>query len=105
VRHSMFGLSVYGDDGRREIDLRPHRRSEIDLESGATIPALTELHAAVVHGAPLYHSGAWGRATLEATIAIVSSARERREIMLQRQVAMPAAYDAELHLTPPHVKI
>jgi phthalate 4,5-cis-dihydrodiol dehydrogenase len=93
VRHSDTGITVYADDGRHEIDLRPLLRSEVDLESGATIPALTELHAAVVHGAPLYHSGAWGRATLEATIAMVTSARERREIMLERQVAMPLEYD------------
>lgn len=44
----------------------------------------------------MYHSGAWGRATLEATIALVQSAQEHREIVLTRQVAMPDAYDADL---------
>lgn len=96
MRHSKFGLSIYGDDGRREIDLSNVGRQEIDLERGVTIPALTELHGAVRHGTPVYHSGEWARATLEATIALVDSARERREIMLERQVAMPAAYDADL---------
>jgi phthalate 4,5-cis-dihydrodiol dehydrogenase len=96
MRHSKFGLSVYADDGRHEIDLSEVGRQEIDLERGVTIPALVELHSAVRHGTPVYHSGEWARATLEATIALVDSARERREIMLERQVAMPAAYDADL---------
>jgi phthalate 4,5-cis-dihydrodiol dehydrogenase len=96
VRHSQYGLTVYGDTGRRDIDLRPFMRPEIDLESGATIPALVEFHAAVVDAQPLYHDGAWGRATLEATIAIVESSQQRREIQLTRQVAMPEAYDADL---------
>jgi phthalate 4,5-cis-dihydrodiol dehydrogenase len=96
VRHSQFGLTIYGDAGRRELDLRPYMRPEIDLESGATIPALLEFRAAILDGRPLYHDGAWGRATLEATIAIVQSSRERREIVLERQVAIPEDYDAEL---------
>lgn len=96
VRHSKYGLTVYSDNGRRDVDLRPQMRPEIDLESGATIPALVEFHAAVVDGKPLYHDGAWGRATLEATIAIVESSQQRREIHLERQVAMPDAYDADL---------
>jgi hypothetical protein len=48
---------------------------------------------------PLYHSGAWGRATLEAALAIIESARDRREIMLERQVPMPASYDSRFQLT------
>jgi phthalate 4,5-cis-dihydrodiol dehydrogenase len=96
LRHSKYGVSVYGDDGLREIDLRGVDRQEIDLERGVTIPALTELYAAVRDGKPVYHSGAWARATLEATLALSRSAHERREIVLERQVAMPAEYDADL---------
>jgi phthalate 4,5-cis-dihydrodiol dehydrogenase len=99
VRHSQYGLTIYGDTGRRELDLRPYMRPEIDLESGATIPALLELHAAIIDGQPLYHDAAWGRATLEATIAIVQSSEKRGEIRLERQVAMPDAYDANLLTT------
>jgi phthalate 4,5-cis-dihydrodiol dehydrogenase len=98
VRHAQWGLSVYGDEGRRDLDLRPYMRTEIDLESGATIPSLLEFHGAIVEGKPLFHDGAWGRATLEAVLAIVRSAQERREIRLERQVAMPAAYDADFTL-------
>lgn len=99
IRHSRFGLSIYGDDGRRELDLRPFTRLEVDLETGVTLPALTELHGAVIEGKPIYHSGEWGRATLEVTIALIRSAMERREILLERQVAMPDDYDADLHVT------
>ena len=38
------------------------------------------------------------RATLEVVVALIASARERREILLSRQVAMPAAYDEQLEV-------
>jgi phthalate 4,5-cis-dihydrodiol dehydrogenase len=98
MRHSKFGVSVYGDDGRREIDLRGVGRQEIDLERGVTIPALVELYEAVRNGTPVYHSGEWARATLEATLAIIASTRERGEIRLQHQVAMPPEYDADFEV-------
>jgi phthalate 4,5-cis-dihydrodiol dehydrogenase len=99
MRQAKYGVTVYGDEGRREVDVRNVGRHDFDLESGATTGALLEMYNAVVSGIPVYHSGAWGRATLEATLAIVQSAQERREIMLERQVEMPAAYDADLALS------
>lgn len=96
VRHSRDGLTVYADDGRHDIDLRSLAGEGVDLEGGTTVPALLELYGAVVDGKPLYHSGEWGRATLEASLAVVQSSRERREIMLERQVDVPADYDADL---------
>lgn len=96
MRHSPHGVYVYDDDGRRDVDLSGLVRPEIDLEGGATLGALGELYDAVVSGKPVYHDGAWGRATLEATIALVQSAREQREVRLQRQVAMPTDYDAAM---------
>jgi phthalate 4,5-cis-dihydrodiol dehydrogenase len=102
LRHSKYGVYVHGDDGLRDVDLRSVQRPEVDLEGGATVGALGELYAAAVTGnVPVFHSGAWGRATLEATIAIVRSAQERREIMLERQVAMPDDYDAALPIPVP----
>jgi phthalate 4,5-cis-dihydrodiol dehydrogenase len=98
VRHSKYGLTIYGDDGPRELDLRPFGRNEADFEGGVTLQALEELHAAIVLDEPLYHSGAWGRATLEAALAIIASARDRREIMLERQVPMPPSYDRNFRL-------
>jgi phthalate 4,5-cis-dihydrodiol dehydrogenase len=94
VRPHEWGLSIYGDDGRRDIDLRSLQRPEADPSGGLTHAIIGELYDAVVHGRPAYHNGAWGRATLEAVLAIIRSGRERREIVLERQVAMPDGYDA-----------
>jgi phthalate 4,5-cis-dihydrodiol dehydrogenase len=93
---AQWGLTVYGDDGPRELDLRPLQRPEPDPSGGLSIAILEEFHAAVILGKPAYHTAAWGRATLEASLAVMQSAAERREITLTRQVAMPDAYDAAL---------
>jgi len=98
IRHSKYGLTIYNDEGTRELDLRPLGRPEVDYEGGVTLPALEEMHAAVVLGKPVYHSGEWGRATLEAVMGIITSTRERREVMLEKQIAMPAAYDADFRI-------
>jgi phthalate 4,5-cis-dihydrodiol dehydrogenase len=101
MRHSAQGVYVYDDEGMRDVDLSHLVREEVDLEGGATVGAIGELYDAAVKGnVPVYHSGAWGRATLEATIGLVQSAQERREIKLTRQVAMPAAYDAAFPVGP-----
>ena len=96
IRPHEWGLSVYGDDGRRDIDLRSLQRPEADPSGGLTHAIIDELYAALVQGRPAYHTGAWGRATLEAVLAIIRSGRERREIFLERQVAMPDSYDAAM---------
>lgn len=96
IRNARFGLSIFGDCGRRELDLRHLQRPLPDPSGGLSIAILEELYGTVVLGKPAYHDGAWGRATLEAVLAIIRSARERREIILERQVAMPTAYDADL---------
>ncbi len=98
MRHSAHGVYVYGDEGRREVGLSHLQREGYANEGGATLGAVMELYNAVVSGEPIYHSGAWGRATLEATLGIVTSAREHREVILERQVAMPAGYDADMVL-------
>jgi predicted dehydrogenase len=45
------------------------------------------MYHAVEDGRPLHHDGRWGMATLEVVLAIMQSAKERREIMMQHQVA------------------
>jgi phthalate 4,5-cis-dihydrodiol dehydrogenase len=92
IRHSRFGLFIYDNEGVHEVDLNAtggveQRRAE-----------LTEIYEAVVLGKPLFHDGRWGMATLEAGLAIMQSGRERREIALQHQVAVPADYDADLEV-------
>jgi phthalate 4,5-cis-dihydrodiol dehydrogenase len=101
MRHSAHGVYVYGDEGRREVGLGHLQREGYANEGGATLGAVMELYNAVVSGEPIYHSGAWGRATLEATLGIVTSAREHREVILERQVAMPETYDADMVLHSP----
>ena len=99
MRSAENGLTVYGDRGREELDLRELQRPEPDPSGGLSLAILEELYAAVVDCRPLYHDGVWGRATLEVVLALITSARERREIVLTRQVAMPESYDAELGAT------
>lgn len=96
IRNEQHGLAVYADDGKHEVSLARLWRPEPDPSGGLSIAVLEELHGAVIGGKPAFHDGAWGRATLEVILAMLQSARERREIQLTRQVPMPAAYDAEL---------
>jgi phthalate 4,5-cis-dihydrodiol dehydrogenase len=42
-----------------------------------------------VYGKPVLHSGRWGLATLEVCLAIMQSATEHRDILMQHQVAIP----------------
>lgn len=98
IRDAKYGLSVYGDRGRREIDLSRHPNWGDQMQAALVQPTLEEFYAAIVHGRPVYHSGEWGRATLEAVLALIDSSRERREVVLHRQVSMPPEYDSDLDL-------
>jgi phthalate 4,5-cis-dihydrodiol dehydrogenase len=80
VRQSPNGLYVYGDEGRREIPVTGGR--------GTGTVEMEELYDGVVNGKPIVHDGRWGMATLEVGMAMVQSARERREIMLTHQCAI-----------------
>jgi phthalate 4,5-cis-dihydrodiol dehydrogenase len=92
IRHSAHGLFVYDDDGLHDIDLAgptglAQRRAE-----------LVEFYDGIIGGKPLYHDGAWGMATLEVGLAIMESAKERREIQLTHQVAVAEDYDSGLQV-------
>jgi len=81
VRQSPHGLLVYGEDRRWEIPVpKADRGRAAELE---------EMYQAVRHDRPVFHDGRWGEATLEVVLAIMQSARERREIMLAHQVPSP----------------
>ena len=87
IRQSKFGLYIERDGGKEDRDLgdAPYRAGREDL---------MELYNAVVHDAPVYHSGEWGMATLEVITAIMESSRDRKEVRLTHQVAMPPEYDS-----------
>ena len=82
IRQSAHGLYIYEDGGKRELVIPPDEaRGEAEFE---------ELYQAVANDVPPLHDGRWGVATHEITLAIMQSARESREIALERQTAVPA---------------
>ncbi|HUP30035.1 MAG TPA: gfo/Idh/MocA family oxidoreductase, partial [Usitatibacter sp.] len=80
LRPTPRGVEVFADAGRRS--------EALDKPGVPRAEVIDELCAAVFDGAPPPHDGAWGRATLEACLAILESARTGREIVLHHQVAM-----------------
>ena len=94
IRQSAHGIYIHSDEGKREIDIEPGRVMGV----GQRRAELEELYDAVVLGKPLWHDGRWGMATLEVCLAIMESARERKEIMLKHQVPVPAGYDADFEV-------
>jgi phthalate 4,5-cis-dihydrodiol dehydrogenase len=50
---------------------------------------IDELYAAIVHNRAARHSGEWGMATMEVCLAMLQSAREQREVVLQHQIGLP----------------
>jgi predicted dehydrogenase len=81
VRQTPDGLYIYGEMEQREIALSAGSRGrEAEVE---------ELYNAVVHNRPVFHDGRWGAATLEVCLAMLESAKERKEIFLTHQVPSP----------------
>ena len=76
LRLAGRAVAVYGSDGYREVQVDASR----GLPGRAEV--IDELVDAVSYGRNGLHDGAWGRRTLEVCLAILSSARERREILL-----------------------
>jgi phthalate 4,5-cis-dihydrodiol dehydrogenase len=92
IRHSKFGLYVYDDNGLKDIDLTPDRVMGV----GQRRAELEEIYQGAMLGRPLFHDGRWGMATLEVCLAIMESAKQRKEIMLKHQVPVSKDYDAHL---------
>ena len=81
IRQTPDGLKIYGETEQREIYLPAGSRGrEAEVE---------ELYDAVVKGRPVFHGGRWGAATLEVCLAMLESAKQRKEIMLSHQVPSP----------------
>ncbi len=97
--HAHFGPLVISCEAG---DLRPvptgvhilgHAQQSFEPLPAPTIPrreVIDEIVAAVQHDTPPLHSGVWARATTEACLAILESARTRAPVALHLQVA-PAA--------------
>lgn len=96
IRHSPFGVYVYDDDGQHDVEL-----SEGSAAAGVAgrRGELEEFHEAIVGGKTLFHDGRWGAATLEVALAIMQSAREHKDIQLNRQIAVPDWYDEDLKVS------
>jgi phthalate 4,5-cis-dihydrodiol dehydrogenase len=78
LRLAADGVHVYGDDGRRfeALPVPEVPRGEV----------IDELWAVLRAGEAAWHDGRWARATTEASLAILRSANEGREIALTQQV-------------------
>jgi len=80
IRQSPQGLAVYGEAGRREVVLPAERARGAELR---------ELVDAIRADRDPFPGARWGKATLEVCLAILTSARERHEVRLAHQCAVP----------------
>ena len=55
---------------------------------GGRREVLDDMHSSIRTGRKPVHDGRWGKATVEVALAILSSAREGREVMLKHQVSV-----------------
>jgi phthalate 4,5-cis-dihydrodiol dehydrogenase len=82
MRASADGLLLYDQNGQ----------SEIALPKSASMPGrsevLDDMVAAIRNGRPPLHNGRWAKANVEVSLALLRSARERREIALEHQVGI-----------------
>jgi phthalate 4,5-cis-dihydrodiol dehydrogenase len=84
LRASADGVLVYGEAGPRELALPDGGK----YSGRHTV--LDDMRNAILSGRKPTHDARWGKATLEVALAIQRSARERQEITLAHQVAVPA---------------
>jgi phthalate 4,5-cis-dihydrodiol dehydrogenase len=83
MRAAADGLVIYDEGGMREVA----------IPRGAGLPGrrevLDDMHAALCAGRHPLHDGRWGKANVEVALALLTSAREGREIALAHQVSVP----------------
>jgi phthalate 4,5-cis-dihydrodiol dehydrogenase len=76
------GVAVYDQAGRHVVPFEP----DISLDARGAV--VDEMYEVLRRGKPAVHTPRWAKATLEVSLAILQSARERREISLQYQVPL-----------------
>jgi phthalate 4,5-cis-dihydrodiol dehydrogenase len=81
IRQSADGLLVYDAERKSEVLLQHEMRGRA--------AELMDLYEAVVHNKPIFHDGRWAKATVEVCLAILESARTRRDVEMKHQVPMP----------------
>jgi phthalate 4,5-cis-dihydrodiol dehydrogenase len=74
ARPAPHGLTVYTDDGAREIRIPANENGRSNL--------VEEFYQAVVNGVMPLHDGKFARGTVDVTLAILKSSQERREVFL-----------------------
>ena len=77
LRPMPNGVMIYGDDAARLDAIAPPRVPRAEV--------IDELADAALLDRPPRHDGAWGRATLEACLAILESARRNADVALRHQ--------------------
>jgi len=82
LRPLADGVWIYGD--------REKRYDAIAAPQVQRAEVIDELYGAVVEDRPPLHDGEWAAATMQVCLAMLRSAREQREIMLEHQVAVRA---------------
>ena len=75
IRQSPDGIYLYTDDGRSEEPIPPNPGRAAEL---------IELRDAICEGRDVFPNGEWGRANLEICLAILRSAREGRDVAINR---------------------
>jgi phthalate 4,5-cis-dihydrodiol dehydrogenase len=102
--HNHFGLVIASCDladlrpTPRGIHVHTDEREWFEETPAPIVPrgeVLDELCDAVLLGRPPLHTGEWGMATLEVCLAILRSAAEGREVLLERQVGVPDSPGAD----------
>jgi phthalate 4,5-cis-dihydrodiol dehydrogenase len=83
LRPMPNGVMIYGETARRFEALPPPAAPRAEV--------IDALIGAVLDGRPPLHSGEWGLATVEICEAILTSAREGREVALQHQTGSAPA--------------
>jgi len=82
LRPMPDGVMIYGD-GKKHLEPLPEPRVP-------RAEVIDELYAAVVYGRTPVHGGRWAMATLEVCLAMLQSAREQRDVVLDHQVGLPS---------------